>query len=514
MIAHGRSFNSDRSLLNYSDVISSDYYDGDGGGGDDDDNDDDDDDFDSDSFHTLQSEPIHTTTTAKKVSDVKSIDSYLIALGYSEQLSAGVHSVLQLSALAMDFEAHLVEPTVVTSHLFGIEGVYPPFYNRENLENKAAKLFFMFNQTKVNNMLHSRLSSYVDMASFKSFLKSAPREITILHFNSRTMTKSTTHLFAFPEDEVVNVTETFDNYTDKHVISCLEYSGMKNMSAEIERELNLKASAFSSGDFKVTQGLCLNHDHIYRSDYLLSLIPKPRTIIITNWGGCGLKDCTYNNKDEIREKEVMAAVPHIRHSILTTKTLVYKLQKKSALHNGQMHSIAKKYLNYLDYSPQQFIAIHVRLERLVRHSYESTKGGNYKKCRESILKVINKVFHGIDTGSYRQQYRHSRQVLALSDNPGSEYGSDSCFGTKCSLEEVEYLHGILKKALDFQSFDPKFWKVPENGGIVSLVEMHMLSMGKKLILVGYGGFQATLKNLFLSLAGHKETDVYHVCNEE
>jgi len=500
VIAHGHIIDSPRSLSNYTDTVSYDNYE-----------------YTSNDYDTLPSKPINTTTAAKnKVveASAKAIESYLLALGYSEQLSAGVHSVLQLSALAMDFEAHLVEPTIVTSHLFGIEGVYPSFYDRKNLQNRSAKLFFMFNQTKVNLMLHSRLTPSVDMAAFNHFLKNAPRDITVFHFNSKTMTKATTHLFTFPEDEVVSLTETFQNVTDKHVIDCLDYSGMRNISGGIERELNLMASKISAtDDFKVTQGICLDHEHIYRSDDLFSLIPKPSTIIFTNWGGCGLKDCTYSNKDGDREKAVMATIPHIRHSILTSKTLVYKLQKKSSLHHSQMHSIAKKYLNYLDYIPQQFVAIHFRFERLIRFSYESTKGGNFKKCRESILKVINKVFHGIDTGSYRQQYRHSRQVLALSDNPGSEYGSDSCFGTKCSLEEVEYLYGIMKKALDFQSFDPKFWGVPENGGIVSLVEMHMLSMGKKLILVGYGGFQATLKNLFLSLAGHKETDVYHVCNE-
>jgi len=437
------------------------------------------------------------------------VSSYVLALGYSEQISTGIHSVLQLSGLAKDFEANLVEPTVVTSHLFGIEGVYPTYYNQPE-ENRSVKLFYLFNQSTINQVIYY-MRHLIKMVTFAEFLTNAPRNISIFHFNSPNLAK-TNRLFTFPKKEVEDLMSIFKKNPKRQMFNCLtgmEYTGMIQLSKMVERKLNKATGGVSNDKFKVAEGLCLNHDHIYRSYELLREIPTPRTIIFSNWGGCGLKQCTFGSKDLDREREAMAAVPHIRHSVLTQKALDF--HRTSLLHHNHVHTMAKGYLKHLGFTPRDFISVHVRLERIVRYTLEFKIDGTYKKCRDSALRVVNRIIHGSDTDSYKKKYRTSHEVLAMSDNPGSEFGTDTCSGRMCSLKEVNRLFNYYKKSFNFYSFDPRVWGVVRNGGLVSLVEMHMLSMSKKLVLVGYGGFQAVLKDLFLSL-GHDASDVYHVCN--
>ena len=441
--------------------------------------------------------------------------NYLLALGYSEQISSGTSSVLQLSALALDFGAHLVEPTIVSSHIFGIEGVYPTYYEQQDSRNRSVKLFYMFDETKINQAIHSHLSPLVDIANFSTFLKHAPRNITIFHFNSFNLVKNK-RLFTFPGMEVNKLITIFKKNPRNQILNCLkDFSGMKTISKIVEKQLNLKAGRNSKDKFEVTEGFCFNHDHIYQSTQLLDLIPNSRTIIFSNWGGCGLKDCTYTSKDLEREKEAMAAVPHIRHAVLTRKRLKFSLKKESTLHHKRFDKISRNYLKYLEFNPYEFISVHVRLERIVRHALESEANvkNYYTRCLDSLTRIVNNITSGFNSSRHHQHFQGSRQVLAMSDNPGSEFGTDTCTGRKCSLNETRKLHSILEREVHFQSFDPEVGGITvRNGGAVSLVEMHMLSMGRKLILVGYGGFQAVLKTLFLSCCGHNERDVYHVCN--
>ena len=431
--------------------------------------------------------------------------SYLLALSYSEQISAGLHSVLQLATLAHDFGAHLVEPTVVASHIFGIEGVYPQFYNTSDTEAKKIKMFGLFNQSRMNNVLHSGVSPTVSMVPFPSFLKDAPQDISIFHFNSPNLAKAS-RLFTLPQHQVMALVTAFEKNPEKQILDCrTNVSGMRTIMDLVERRLNMQEVR----PFKVTEVFCFNHNHIYRSDQLLQLIPAPRTIIFTNWGGCGLDDCSYNSKAVLREKDAMAAVPHIRHAVLTKKKFKVRLKEEHKMHNKHVQTLAQDYLRRLNLPVSKFIAVHIRMERIVRKALESKVNINYTKCLNTILNVIDTIINKDNPSSDQRHFQGSQQILAMSDMPGSEFGSDTCSGRYCNLHEVRMLYHTLRTRMDFQSFEPGVLGMVRNAGLVSLVEMQMLSMGKKLVLVGFGGFQAVLKSLFLS-RGHNEGDVHHV----
>ena len=427
--------------------------------------------------------------------------SYLLALGYSEQLSSATHSLLQLGALAYDFDADLVEPTLVSTHIFGIKGVYPPFIDTKS-PNIA--LFDVYNSSKVNKVLHSAISPTVNMVPFQDFLNRAPRKINLFHFNTRSWDK-TKRLFALSQDEVTSIDAAFKGNPQEQVFDCQSKKMivMNEYIKRIERQLN---SLGGRGEFSVVQALCLNPEHVYQSVSLSHYISSPGTVIFTNWVGCAFRDCSYLMKANLFRTKIDTKVSPNRYAILTEKTFQFRIFNEHMLHRSHVHSLAMDYLRHINFTHTPYVAVHLRMERIIRRAMESKTQDYHARCLANLLSVVNHILYG-NASIKSQHFRGSQQVLVMSDAPGWEYGSDSCFGKNCKKDEVRKLYSVINSAFDFQHFQPK--STTMNSAVVSLVEMHMLSIGKKLILVGFGGFQAILENLFLSL-GHASSDVYHV----
>lgn len=430
--------------------------------------------------------------------------SYLLSLGYSEQLSAATHTMLQLGTLAHDLDAHLVETTMVSSHFFGIRGIYPDYVDLKSPGSEDVNLFYAYDASKVNKALHLGISPSVSMVSFEHFLNNAPRKITIFHFNTRSRDKAR-NLFSLSQSEVERLDAAFEENTEEKILDCLtrKMPVMNEYINKIEHQLNSWAG---KEPFHVFQALCLNPNPVYRSDHLSGLVPSPRTIIFTNWGGCAVGDCSYLSKaNRFRTNRNSTRKSNIRHAVLTEKRFKHKIVDEHELHHDRLHSLAREYLAFINFTSSSYIAIHIRMERVIRYALEHKTRDYDVKCVADLLSTVRHILNG----STDIKPRGSPQVLVMSDMPGSGYGSDSCSGWYCKEGEVRKLYSAFNAVFDFHSFQPKIVNVPSNSGLVSLVEMHMLSMGKKLVLVGYGGFQAVLKGLFLS-QGHSVNDIHHV----
>ena len=433
--------------------------------------------------------------------------SYLLALGYSEQLSAATHSILQLGTLAYDFGANLVEPTIKSSHVFGIEGVYPLLMFAKNLDSEEVHLFDVYNSSEVNKVLHSTISPTVNMVPFQSFLSNAPRKITLLHFNTRSWDK-TARLFALSQDEVGAIEEAFKGYPEEQLFDCLSQNMtvMNKYINRIEKQLN----SWGKGDFSVVQALCLNQEYVYKSVYLSQYLSFPSTVIFTNWGGCVLHNCSYVTKEKVlKPNGVKTGLSQPKYAILTEKDFKFNVYNEYKLHHHRVHSIAKDYLRQNNFTQSNFIAVHIRMERIIRQALKSRVQEYQIRCLINLMSAVNRILYGNDTKpqSFRS-FRGSQQVLVMSDMPGSEYGSDTCSGRYCGEGDIRKLFSALNTSFSFHHFQPTsgIW----NSGLVSLVEMHMLSMGRKLVVTGFGGFQAILKALFLSQEGHAVGDIYEV----
>ena len=408
--------------------------------------------------------------------------SYVLALTLQEQLSAASHSMFEMAPLAADWNAQLVEPVVLKSRIFGIEGIFPPD-SKLYTGQTSIKLSEIYDISEVRRILQTHVSPPVNMVPFEEFLATASRTVTLLHF------------VRFGEgnmDFVLNRTES--DLVRRHFITsnstapfdCTHMSGASQWARKVETKLNKKSRKVCPV-FAVERVLCFEPTLVYRTDVMLQHMSHPGTIVFTDWRGCGIKFGSLEHNSELHTNP-----NSFRYAVLSEASMKeYPIKFEYRLHNPGITKVAEDYLETLNKRPP-FLSIHIRTERLVRDAL------NLTCCLESLKQMVDKLSNLSET-------------LLITD-VGSEYGTMTC-GRRC--EHNVHLQLFLSKLPSFNltvsSYDPKLLNGTENSAYVSLVEMNMLSMGDKLVLVGRGGFQAILKDKFLSL-NHTEEDVYHICN--
>ena len=438
---------------------------------------------------------------------------YTLALGYTEQLSAATHSMFALGALASDWGTQMVEPFVTKSFIFGLQNVVPPAFPKVD-KQRTIRLFELYNSTEVNKMIHEGVSHNVTMVDLETFLADASRDVTVFHFRARSNTR-TERIFALDRHHSHLLESSFSKDKTEPVLECLS---MKLLRIKIETELNtrVKKSRLGTIDrppnmthFKVKRVLCLDPNSVYRSDTLQKHIPAENTVIFTNWRGCGLKKCFFTN-DIDDDKQTPEWKEPFRYAIRTRTRVKQRRNDQHQLHHLSIEKTAKHYLNYLQYK-HPFISVHVRTERVVRFAKERAKDPvpyiNY------CLKNLSAILNNLTQETFAEQDNNNHRILLVSD-VGSNFGTSSCrMGPNCQRTDTDKFTSRLHKlGLYEQFYDPKVYNGVQNSGYVSLVEMHILASANKLVLVGFGGFQAILETLFLS-HGHHSEDVFHICNK-
>ena len=413
--------------------------------------------------------------------------SYLLALSMGEQLSASSKIMFHLAPLAADWSAQLVEPVVLTSRLFGIEGIVLP--DSEHTGQTSIKLSEIYDISEIKRILQTHVSPPVNMVSFEEFLATASRTVTLLHF------------VRFGEgnmDFVLNRTESdlvrnhFQTNNSTALFECSHLRGVSKWVDKVEMGLNkFTKSRTVCKEFVVDKVFCFDITMVYRSEVILKHLSQPGTVIFTQWHGCGIRGghCSVHYR---QNSELQVNSDQYRYAILTEALLeVPKLQHMHTLHNPGIAQVAEKVLNTMNYRKPHFMSVHLRAERLI------LDGQDIKCCLETLKQALDKF----------KVTNNLNETLLITD-VGSEYGSFS-WKKHCGQKNISsYLSSFH---LTSTSYDPKVSNGTENSAYVSLVEMNMLSMGEKLVLVGRGGFQTILKDKFLSL-NHTEADVYHVCD--
>ena len=437
--------------------------------------------------------------------------SYLLALGYTEQLSAATHTMFTLGTLAADWGANMVEPFVKKSFLFGLQNVMPPEFKAIN-DKDMLRLFEVYDQARVNQELHEKTSPQVTMTDFDTFLAEAPPNVTLFHFTTMS-SKYSPKKFALDSKETQLLEKELAKEPTDHVLQCLSLglSGLRRIEKDIDKELNSKrmmlfkrankrAPVSEMAEFKINNVWCLNSRQVYRSDTLGKYVPPHSTVIFTNWRGCGVRPCSYRDR---RANTPIEWRDKFRYAILTENRTLQRLNNQHVLHHSSIEENARLFLKKLGYS-SPFVSIHVRIERVVQQSKETKDPASYiKQCLDEFTAAIQ---------SLAQTKGESPKTLMITD-VGSKYGTSTCQkGKKCKLQESKQVLSQLNR-LGFhpQSYDPHVMNMTQNNGYVSLVEMHMLAAGDKLVMMGFGGFQAILENLFLSY-GHSKQDVIHICH--
>ena len=414
--------------------------------------------------------------------------SYLLALTLQEQLSAASKSMLFLAPLAADWNAQLVEPVVLKSQIFGIEGIFPPD-SKLYTGQTSIKLSEIYDISEVRRILQTHVSPPVNMVPYEEFLVTASRTVTLLHFVRFGEGKND---FVLSRTESDLVRRHFKTSNSMAPFDCTHMSGALHLARKVETKLNKKSRTVCPV-FAVERVLCFKPTLVYRTDVMLQHMSHPGTIVFTDWRGCGIKfgsleSCSLHYE---HNSELHTNPSNFRYAVLSEASMKdYKMKFMYRLHNPGITKVAEDYLETMSKRPP-FLSIHIRSERLLQDAF------NLKCCLERLEQVVDKLSKS-----------HNLSETLLITDVGSKYGSMTC-KKLCKHNHVN--HQQITSKLTVSSYDPKLSNGTENSAYVSLVEMTMLSMGDKLILVGRGGFQAILKYKFLSL-NHTEEDVYHICN--
>ena len=459
--------------------------------------------------------------------------------------------MLQLSALALDWGANLVETTVFQSFLFGIEGIYPHHHLSETSSRNASalRLFEIYNSTLLNSHIHEKLSLDVSMDSFDVFLKRAEREVTLIHFATEHTTVP--HARRISPDSPLDLLAAKLAFRGRvYIANCLRpnLNGFTDLVEKIERSLNRKAAASFHRDdqnksasqkkalskpFKVTRVLCLNPKYTYTGDTLSKYISLPGTVIFTNWLGCCLNECTIHNVKEANPTPAIGdnkinlvgnspdpayfqwPLSHcstsFRFSVPTRLSYKGRVRDAQLFHHSRIMHAAKRQLEQMGIDQERgFVSVHIRIERIIRDAAETkfkllprNKLDFMGKCVERILDQLKELLLRklLLTSNLGESQIHVSKYLLITDI--SEYGTNSLttstlFSDAQLFLEILKSHGMQVHHCNLTLLSDQY---AHNSGFVSLVEMSMLALGQKLLLVGGGGFQMNIAHRFYSLHG-------------
>ena len=457
--------------------------------------------------------------------------------------------MLQLSALALDWGANLVETVVFQSFLFGIEGIYPHHHlSTINSSNTSAlRLFEIYDSNLLNSHIHENLSPDVSMDSFDVFLRRAEREITLIHFATEQSTVP--HIRRISPDSSLDLLAAklaFRRHA--YIANCSRPNlyGFTDLTKKIEHSLNSKAASLHRDDhdksisqkktlstpFKITRVLCLNPKYTYTSDTLSKYISLPGTVIFTNWLGCCLNECTIHNVKEtndhtlsddtigdyypISQWPLSHCNTSLRFSVPTRMSYTGRVRDAQLFHHSRIMYAAKRQLEYMGIDQKKgYVSIHIRIERIIRDVAESNfklwprnKLNFMEKCVEKILDRLQKLLTLIQA----EKQNFLSKFLLITDI--SEYGTNS-LTTSTLLNDAQLFLEILKShGVQVHRCNLALLSDHDahNSGYVSLVEMSMLALGQKLLLVGGGGFQINIAHKFYSLHGRKRDVLKESCS--
>ena len=456
--------------------------------------------------------------------------------------------MLQLSALALDWRANLVETTVFKSFLFGIEGIYPRQHHIKTMSNVSAlPLFQIYNSTLLNDHIHKKLSADVSMDRFEEFLGKAAREVTLVHFSTEKSIMP--HIRRISPDSSLDLLATkFAFRRSIYIADCSasNLNGFTRLAEKVEHRLNNKVRSLQqdgsnnaqlrttimSTPFNIKRVLCLDPKNTYTSVTLAKYVALPGTVVFTNWLGCCFNECTIenivpehnaNDGDKVGESSASTCEKSLRFSVPTKKLYLGRVREAQFFHHSRIMYSAKRQLEFLGFNPpveKGYVSVHIRIERILMTALETSrqlwariKLEFLERCVTNIVSRLRELQSLLNNsqGETTNPVAMDTRYLLITDV--GEQGTNSL--TKSTLNSDAQLFLKILKSHGIQVHHCNVGLLrdtdAQNSGFVSLVEMTMLALGEKLLLIGGGGFQVNTAHKFYSLHRKKRDVLRESC---
>ena len=218
--------------------------------------------------------------------------------------------------------------------------------------------------------------------------------------------------------------------------------------------------------FNISQRICIDPEILTSVQQLETDVLRGSTCVgFVTWRGIGIGRCHFP-----LSTDKVPSPFSVRHEVPFSRKLV-----------GVAQDYALRQLG------NNYISVHIRSEWVLR-SHNSNITYLFDCFRQLSSRIqITKQKAGLE------------KIFLATDF--STFGSKS-YSIRPAQEKSEMLHKYLDKLLENRHvFDPRTAELSDRGSI-AIVEMNILSAGKKLFLVGGGSFEDWIKNQFEKVSDH------------
>ena len=405
--------------------------------------------------------PKGSTTSPKDTSSNRTTYSgYLIVSAYPDQLSGALQWFTRFVTMSNELNKWSVEPFVSNSNLYGIPEQNPTIGSHESLSmTKLLTLRDLFSFGEVQSILKTCLRDVLDdfrISDMNEFITSASRNVVTIELKSAKQDSGEDTVFYCEKNNVV----MHDNLKMK----------MQNLNQFVD----LAASnQLVSKPFKIVKRICVCSDQL-QVERLFAFIPNDSSTILVHM-----------------ERKVQV------HAKSKCPTQLKCCQYRTWPVSKKVIEAADKFMQQIELR-KPYIAIHVRIERLF---LSSTR--NVSKALQCVERMRT-LLHTVKT----QTNRTVNKVILVHDYGPN--GSGSCYRSKtCQNVARRILRELETMDVHIVAYKPS-----DSGGIdertfVSLVEKEVVTNADQLILLGGGGFQDSLYQMFMN-KHHKKEDSFIV----
>lgn len=379
---------------------------------------------------------------------------FIFAFRYYEQLGRATENLLALCSLAKYGEREVVAPFVNNSRMAGIPyGVGHHFRRKRTASFSPFETYFDLQQVnyKLKSNGYSRLTSFEHMAHFCN------RRLNIaVHFlyHERKSIEDAASWYRVQKKDLQAI------YTKAR-----QNNGWTNCphirKSDIGKQL---------GGFQVSRYVCVDPEIIQSLEsFEKDVLQGAHCVGIVQWKGVG---------------------PGRTHFPLSS-TVNNLLHPADLQHNAQLVKIARTFLETSGLG-KSFISVHVRTERHIFWRGENVT----RQCFRKLASRVEKL-----------KIKHDWNVYLSSDIV--DRGSDTLIqdvSHKQRLALYLELNRALKYPITLSPIEGLY-----DTGAIAIIEMHILSAGKKLVTLGGGNYQEWVIQLFSRNVQNTSHALHRVC---
>lgn len=379
---------------------------------------------------------------------------YLIALKYYEQQTQATKNFLQMQCLASNYSMQVVEPFISKSQLSF------PFLLPQGQKENVLRLGDLIDMRLWNQQAVGRYG-YPPVASWEDFLANAPRDVVLVCVKCR-------------DPPHIKIPKPGSNFRYGCTDACFD-------------KFNSTLSFLSAYRFRLVRKACVNFvayagsvtsddfvDNILESRYRREDI----TVILSEFRGFfGLY-----------RMQILSPCGLITHANMKRNLQIMPSQR--------LVQEARKY-SEMNFGKRPYISVLVRVEKIILHSLL-----NITKCADEVVSVLEDL---------KGRFGVKEYFLAMDVG---RYGSSGSALHNLQPQGEQFFRRVYGDRWTFQQWEESFARASSssNPAYVANLQRTLAAMGRCLLMVGAGGFQAQAKNLYEKYHSEASSQcVYKLC---